>query len=113
MTIEPCGDCGMPCEPGEYHPFAACLMFKACHRSDVVRANLQFVVDHGKGAHLTPPAQAVDVGAIREVMEGLYSNADDCARAKFPNLGQYLGVCAAKLTAALPKDSNGSEGVGS
>jgi hypothetical protein len=69
MTIEPCGDCGMPCEPGEYHPFAACLMFKACHQSDVVRANLQFVVDHGKGAHLTQPAQAVDVGTIRDVIE--------------------------------------------
>lgn len=36
----PCADCGMPCTPREYHPYAACLMFKACHNSDTVRANL-------------------------------------------------------------------------
>jgi hypothetical protein len=74
MTIEPCGDCGMPCEPGEYHPFAACLMFKACHQSDVVRANLQFVVDHGKGAHLSQPAQAVDVG-VRPICQNSAESA--------------------------------------
>ena len=38
-----CAECGMPCEPGEYHPFAACLMFKACHNSTTVRANLAAV----------------------------------------------------------------------
>ena len=30
----------MPCEPAEYHPYAACLMFKGCHNSATVRANL-------------------------------------------------------------------------
>lgn len=39
----PCGTCGMPCTPGEYHPYAACLMFKACHNSETVRANLEAV----------------------------------------------------------------------
>lgn len=33
----------MPCEPCEYHPFGACLMFKACHNSDIVRANLKAI----------------------------------------------------------------------
>lgn len=47
----PCGTCGMPCTPGEYHPYAACLMFKACHNSGTVRANLEAV----RG---TPPAVA-------------------------------------------------------
>lgn len=42
-----CADCGMPCTVGEYHPFAACLMFKACRNSAVVRANLAAVVEHG------------------------------------------------------------------
>ena len=42
-----CGDCGMVCEPGEYHPYAACLMFKACWNGRVVRANLQAVLDRG------------------------------------------------------------------
>ena len=40
-----CGDCGMPCKPGEYHPYAACLMFKACHNSETVRANLEAVAE--------------------------------------------------------------------
>ncbi len=47
----PCSDCGMPCKVDEYHPFAACLMFKACHNSEVVRANLFFVVESGRAAH--------------------------------------------------------------
>jgi len=40
VELLPCGECGMPCRAGEYHPFAACLMFKACHNSETVRANL-------------------------------------------------------------------------
>lgn len=43
FDAKPCTECGMPCDPGEYHPFAACLMFKACHSSDTVRANLEAV----------------------------------------------------------------------
>ena len=46
-----CAQCGMPCEAGEFHPYAACLMFTACHDSDTVRANI------------AQPAQAVDVEA--------------------------------------------------
>lgn len=38
-----CAECGMSCEPGEYHPFLACLEFKACRDSKVVRANLREV----------------------------------------------------------------------
>jgi len=30
----------MPLDAGEYHPFAACLMFKGCHDSATVKANL-------------------------------------------------------------------------
>lgn len=33
---------------GEYHPHAACLMFKACQNADEVRANLQAVLDRGE-----------------------------------------------------------------
>lgn len=35
-----CAECSMLCIPGEYHPYAACLMYKACHNSATVRANL-------------------------------------------------------------------------
>ncbi len=41
--LEACAECGMPCEAGEFHPYAACLMFKACHNSGTVRANLASV----------------------------------------------------------------------
>jgi hypothetical protein len=40
IELKPCGECGMLCEPSEYHPFAACLMFKGCHDSATVRKNL-------------------------------------------------------------------------
>lgn len=33
------------CEAVEYHPYAACLMFKQCLNSETVRANLQAVRD--------------------------------------------------------------------
>jgi hypothetical protein len=42
-----CKECGMLVEPGEYHPYAACLMFKACGIGVVVRANLDAVQAHG------------------------------------------------------------------
>lgn len=38
--VSPCGECGMLCAPGEFHPFAACLMFKGCRSANTVRANL-------------------------------------------------------------------------
>jgi hypothetical protein len=31
----------------DYHPYAACLMFKACRDSEGVQANLDAVVAHG------------------------------------------------------------------
>lgn len=30
-----CAECGMPCKADEYHPYAACLMFKQYHDSAV------------------------------------------------------------------------------
>lgn len=38
-----CGECGMGVDPGEYHPYAACLMFKHCRDSEIVRRNLAAV----------------------------------------------------------------------
>lgn len=43
-----CHECGMPVSSVyEYHPYAACLMFKACHDSGKVRENLEAVLQHG------------------------------------------------------------------
>ncbi|MEZ7198155.1 hypothetical protein [Pseudodesulfovibrio karagichevae] len=42
-----CQECGMPVKAGEFHPYAACLMFKACHNSTDVRGNLAALYQHG------------------------------------------------------------------
>jgi len=58
-----CMECGMPTEANEYHPYAACLMFKGCHDGAVVRANLDAVVAHGVQIEFeqrTKPAHDVD-----------------------------------------------------
>lgn len=44
---EKCDGCGMHCHPGEYHPYAACLMFQACKDDTIVRRNLWAVMSHG------------------------------------------------------------------
>lgn len=40
-----CQECGMLVRGQEYHPYAACLMFKGCHDAETVRANLPPYVD--------------------------------------------------------------------
>ena len=43
-----CGDCGMEVVfPDEYHPYAACLMFKACGNPKTVTDNLDSVIAYG------------------------------------------------------------------
>jgi len=42
-----CADCGMILDPNEYHPYAACLMFKSCKSSEVVMKNLHAVQLNG------------------------------------------------------------------
>ena len=41
-----CQECGMEVEKNEYHPYAACLLFKASHNSKVVNENLKAVRNH-------------------------------------------------------------------
>lgn len=43
-----CQECGMPVQLGEYHPFAACLMFKGCKDPSVVRANINAICKEWK-----------------------------------------------------------------
>ena len=47
-ALHGCTQCGMVCEPNEYHPYAACMMYRDCHDSETVRANLNAVVEHGR-----------------------------------------------------------------
>ena len=58
--------------------------------------------------HLTQPAQAVDVEKVREVIDGMRCVA---RLSDYDLLVDTLNGAADKLTAALPKDSNGAEGV--
>jgi len=43
-----CQECGMEVRRGEYHPYAACLMFKACGDRETVQSILLAI--HGPGA---------------------------------------------------------------
>jgi hypothetical protein len=42
-NTELCSECGMLVRGDDYHPYAACLMFKGCHDSKTVQANLDAV----------------------------------------------------------------------
>lgn len=74
--LSPCGDCGMPCEQNEYHPYAACLMFKTCHNSDTVRGNLQDVQDYAVRTHHAEieamARDAVPVSELAKLLPGVY-----------------------------------------
>lgn len=67
-----CQQCGMivsPCHA--YHPYAACMMFKASHSGKEVTANLQDVVEYGAKNYfksLDPPAR---LKIARELAKGL------------------------------------------
>lgn len=39
-AADPCLECGMLVRGDDYHPYAACLMFRGCHDSETVQANL-------------------------------------------------------------------------
>lgn len=58
--LKPCAECGMHVKTGEYHPYAACLMFKACNNSETVRANIDAVMLYGS-EYIDRPADSVDV----------------------------------------------------
>ena len=46
-----CSACGMPVGlHRNYHPYAACLMFRGCHAGNTVDANLRAVVEYGMKA---------------------------------------------------------------
>jgi len=48
-----CAECGMRThDAGEYHPYAACLMFKACGDRETVLANLNAVLEAGKSSRV-------------------------------------------------------------
>ena len=97
----PCGTCGMPCTPGEYHPYAACLMFKACHNSETVRANLEAV----RG---TPPAVAGEPVAWEATVPGYIKYVTQSRYERFSNIAKSgykpfkCSNCATPQAGAVP-----------
>ena len=51
----PCAECGMQVDAGEYHPYAACLMFRACASAQTVRTNLKAVLDKSSAMPIVLP----------------------------------------------------------
>ena len=78
-----CIECGMMCEAVEYHPYAACLMFKQCLNSETLRANLQAVRDdsyqQGRVAAFNEALRVANedgnILAVREVLRWLAQQA--------------------------------------
>jgi len=69
-----CQECTMMVKPSEYHPYAACLMFKACHDSDTVRKNLDAVLN----TRPITPLQAAEKAFIEAYRK--WHNAEGAAR---------------------------------
>lgn len=42
-ALPACAECGMIVQLGEYHPFAACLMYKGCKDENTVRENIKAI----------------------------------------------------------------------
>ena len=57
-----CTECGMPVQWGDYHPYAACLMFKGCGDAETVNKHLNAIKDQwyelGKRKGLTDAIDA-------------------------------------------------------
>lgn len=90
IELLPCGECGMPCLPGEYHPYAACLLFRACRNSDTVRGNLQDAQDHFTAA------QAAEIEALLAEREVIGAEA-----VKYAGKSGRLEARAERLAEAL------------
>ena len=62
-----CRQCGMLCKIGEYHPYAACMMFSHCRDGDTVRANLSAVQQQTRRAALEEARKVVKQVTIQAV----------------------------------------------
>jgi hypothetical protein len=72
-----CAMCGMACGPADYHPYAACLMFMACHDSETVRANLAAVLAAGEATRPAPNATDRPVQAAQTAAQEDYTYPRD------------------------------------
>lgn len=60
-----CAQCGMVMvRPDEYHPYAACLMFRGCHDGDMVRTSLKDVIEQAFAEVGIDPAGRIKLGPV-------------------------------------------------
>lgn len=81
-----CAECGMPVEPGEYHPYTACLIFKQTSSSKAVHMNLSAVLHEGGNRWRSVAEQAEK--ALRSVVKAW----------EYPEMGWVIDV---EIEAAL------------
>ncbi len=69
MQIHECTECGMTVNKSEYHPYAACLMFKSSKSSRTVRSSLRAVKKHAIKDEATLRQAAKDMGYVMVPLE--------------------------------------------
>lgn len=57
-----CQDCGMACATREFHPFAACLMYRECGDARTVRTNLAAVLVIARSLNAPDPLDLLKSG---------------------------------------------------
>lgn len=70
QTESACAGCGMGCYPAEYHPHAACTIFKATRSSSETRAALEQVYAFGFRSGEIAAAQVLRLRAKSRVRQG-------------------------------------------
>ena len=94
-----CAECGMGCNAGEYHPYAACLMFKQCRNSETVRANLQDVRDDSY-----QQGRVAGLEEAKNICDKLYDSA------KGKNAEYYCALL--DVSFEIAQQARGEKGVG-
>lgn len=62
--LRQCQECGMYVRSDQYHPYGACLMFKACGDGSVVKANLLDIRMNGRKQGLTEAYRRINALAL-------------------------------------------------
>lgn len=73
-----CAECGMIVTLGEYHPYAACLMYKGCKDEKTVRENLKSIT-----------TQWMQLGERNSTQKWKSRIADNSNAISYQSMGQY------------------------
>jgi len=111
MNDKQCGTCGMPgMSWNSYHPYAACLMFRACQDSTVVEENLRAVIEYGRfKSNQAGPTAVNPPGSPGSLPSNGDMVCSECGRKWIGSPGGECPVCgsALKATALSAGTDNG------